>query len=210
MLGSFELIEEVINSVFGKVLLVAFAEILTHHIPIVFIIRFAERRIDQLLDTCLLDFCPLPSEYETVQFESDWSFLRPFSGKKKATSSVSSSGGVLSRGVVPSSPPSHKRPLSPSQSQGMLSSSTSRFSSLRKSFTRGRPGSTTPLASLFPDAPPSPSPVELISVLTALHTLLALSDVNPGFTAQLWSQVMYWTSCEHYAAVIGDYVLMFV
>jgi len=170
-------------------------------IPTVFIIRFAERRIDQLLDFCLLDFCPLPSEYEGIQFESDWSFLRPFTGKKKAVPSGSiSSSGALSRVGIPSSPPSPKRPPSPSQNQGILSSSTSRgFSSLKQSFTRGRPPSTTPLLSLFPDASPLPSPIELTSVLTALHTFLALSDVNPAFTAQLWSQVMYWTACKSHA-----------
>lgn len=186
MLGSFELIEEVINSVF------------------VFIIRFAERRIDQLLDFCLLNFCPLPSEYETIQFESDWSFLRSFTGKKKSAPPVAaSSSSALSRGGAPSSPPSPQRPLSPSQSQGTLSSSTSRgFSSLKQSFSRGRTSSTAPLTSLFPDAPPPPSPKDLISVLTALHTLLTLSNINPAFTAQLWSQVMYWTSCELFNRII--------
>lgn len=172
----------------------------------VFIIRFAERRIDQLLDFCLLDFCPLPSEYEAIQFESDWSFLRPFTGKKKTATGAVPSSGASSKGT-PSSPPSPKRPLSPSQSQGTLSSSTSRgFSSLKQSFTRGRPPSTTPIASLFPDTPPPPSPTDLTSVLTALHTLLTLSDVNPAFTTQLWSQVMYWTSCKFHAT-LGNYLL---
>jgi hypothetical protein len=189
---------------------VPFVKPLIHAVPAVFIIRIAERRIDQLLDFCLLDFCPLPSEYEAIQFESEWSFLRPFTGKKKtASSSAVSSSGALSKGGTPSSPPSPKRPLSPSQSQGALSSSTSRgFSSLKQSFARGRP-SSTPLASLFPDAPPLPSPIDLTSVLTALHTLLTLSDINPAFTAQLWSQVMYWTSCKFHATVT-NYLLMHV
>jgi hypothetical protein len=175
----------------------------------VFIIRFAERRIDQLLDLCLLDFCPLPSEYEAIQFESDWSFLRSLTGKKKAALSSSvSSNGISSKAGVQSSPPSPKRPLSPSQSQGSLSSSASKgFSTLKQSFARGRHPSTTPLASLFPDVPPPPSPTDLTSVLTALHSLLTLSDVNPAFIVQLWSQVMYWTSCKYHAK-LGKYLLM--
>jgi hypothetical protein len=214
ILGSFELIEEVINSVFGRCSLVPFVIPLIHSVLAVFIIRFAERRIDQLLDLCLLDFCPLPSEYEAVQFESEWSFLRPFTGKKKVAPSgpvSSTSGSALSKGGAPSSPPSPKRPLSPSQSQGTLSSSTSRgFSSLKQSFTRGRAPLSTPLTSLFPDDPPLPSPIDLTSVLTALHTLLTLSDINPAFTAQLWSQVMYWTSCKFHHATPGNYLLMHV
>lgn len=162
-----------------------------------FIIRFAERRIDQLFDVALLDFAPLASEFESIQFESDWSFLRSFTGKKKVVGSASASSSVLSRARAPSSPPSPNRPISPSQSQGTISSSTSRgFSSLRQSFARSRAPSTTPLSSLFPDAPPPPSPRDLTSFLTALHTLLTLSDVNPALTTQLWSQVMYWTSCK--------------
>jgi hypothetical protein len=158
----------------------------------VFIIRFAERRIDQLLDPALLDYSPLSSEFDSVQFESEWSFLRPFSGKKKAghISSLSSSSTPLRLGTQ-SSPTTPNRPPSPSVSQTTLSSSTSRgLSSLRQSFSRVHTLSTAaPLHSL-------PSPADLISFLTALHTLLTLSEVNPVLTTQLWSQVMYWTSCK--------------
>ncbi|KAJ7125663.1 hypothetical protein C8R43DRAFT_1029854 [Mycena crocata] len=167
MLGSFELIEEVINSVF------------------VFIIRFAERRIDQLLDVALLDYSPLASEFDSVQFESEWSFLRPFTGKKKAPPPPIASAAIR--------PPSPSRPASPS---GSISASTSRgFSSLKQSFSRARaPSAATPIQSFFSDVPPPPSPADVTSFLTALHTLLTLSDVNPALTTQLWSQVMYWTS----------------
>ncbi|KAG5653579.1 hypothetical protein H0H81_012086 [Sphagnurus paluster] len=182
MLGSFEMIEEVINSVF------------------VFIIRFAERRIDQLFDVAFLDFAPHGSDFDTVQFESEWSFFRPFSGKKKAPPSPHN---VLSRARAPSSPPAPKQPLSPSSSNGNISASGSRnFSSLRQTFSRGRGPSTTPLSSLFPESTPGPSPAELTTFLTALHTLLTLSDINPAMTTQLWSQVMYWTSCEIFNRII--------
>ncbi|GLB36057.1 putative DIL [Lyophyllum shimeji] len=185
MLGSFELIEEVINSVF------------------VFIIRFAERRIDQLFDVAFLDFSPHGSDFDAVQFESDWAFLRPFSGKKKTPSSSASANNSLSRARAPSSPPSPKRPLSPSQSQGAITPSASRgFSSLRQSFARGRGPSATPLSSLFPESPPPPSPADLTTFLTALHTFLNLADISPAMTTQLWSQVLYWTSCEMFNRII--------
>ncbi|KDR84897.1 hypothetical protein GALMADRAFT_233353 [Galerina marginata CBS 339.88] len=182
MLGSFEMIEEVINSVF------------------VFIIRFAERRIDQLLDPTLLSFTPMASEFEAVQFESEWSFLRPFTGKRKAP--PPSPGG---RGGIPPSPPSPYRPLSPSQSHSTVSSSGSRgFSSLRQTITRARgQPSAAAISSVFQDlSSPSPSPFELTSFLTSLHMLLVMSDINPAIITQLWSQVMYWTSCEIFNRII--------
>nr|GAT44119.1 predicted protein [Mycena chlorophos] len=180
MLGSFDLIEEVINSVF------------------VFIIRYAERRIDQLLDAALLDFSPSPSDMEGVQFESEWSFIRSLTGKRKAAPPPTTP--TLRTGVPPA-PPSPNRPISPS---GSISSSTSRgFSSFRQSLTRARAGSqTTPIQALFSDGPPQTSTVDVTSFITALHTLLTLSDVNPAITTQLWSQVMYWTSCEMFNRIL--------
>ncbi|KIK70898.1 hypothetical protein GYMLUDRAFT_32974 [Collybiopsis luxurians FD-317 M1] len=174
MLGSFELIEETINSVF------------------VFIIRLAERKIDELLDSALLDYQSLGSEFESVQFESEqWSFLRPFTGKRKSVQPPASAQSTI-RG-----PPSPLplRPPSPSPS-------VSSFSSIRQTFSRARSSSTTPLHSLFTEDSKTPSPTALTSYLTALHTFLTLSDINPALVTQLWSQVMYWTSCEMFNRVL--------
>ena len=146
-----------------------------YEIYLVFIIRFAERRIDQLLEDTILTYSPMGSE-STIQFESEWSFLRPFSGKRK--------GAQLSPGSrsnVPSSPPSPHRPISPSKSQAATPSSTSKgLSSLRQTLSRAQ----------------RPSPFDLISFMTSLHTLLVMSNINPVIITQLWSQVMYWTSCQ--------------
>ena len=155
----------------------------------VFIIRFAERRIDQLLDVTILSYVPVASELEAVQFESEWSFLRPFTGKRKAPP-VSPSG----KNMALTPPTSPHRPLSPSRNQPTVSSSASRgFSSLRQTITRAR--GQAPPSSAFQESPPSPSPFDLTSFLTSLHTLLVFSDINPAITTQLWSQVVYWTSC---------------
>jgi hypothetical protein len=189
MLGSFELMEEVINSVFGKYDLTSKTLVPSvYGIHLVFIIRFAERRIDQLLDNTILTYAPLGSESETIQFESEWSFLRPFSGKR--IGALPSPG---SRSNVPSSPSTPHLPISPSKNQATVPSSTSRgLSSLRQTLSRSRGQS---LSSLFQDSP-HPSPFVLISFMTSLHTLLVMSNINPVIITQLWSQVMYWTSCQ--------------
>ncbi|KAF8905495.1 DIL domain-containing protein [Gymnopilus junonius] len=178
MLGSFEMIEEVINSVF------------------VFIIRYAERRIDQLLDNTILSFTPMATEFEAIQFESEWSFLRPFaSGKRKAPPPPSP---LLRNGHLSSPPQSPSRPHSPPPSQ-----SSRGIPSLRRTLARSRGHSSAPpLSSIFNEPPLSPSPFELTSFLTSLHLLLVLSDINPAIVTQLWSQVMYWTSCEIFNRII--------
>ncbi|KAI0673406.1 DIL domain-containing protein [Trametes maxima] len=186
-LGSLALIEEILNSVF------------------VFIIRFAERRIDELLDAALLDYSPLSSEFESIQFESEWSFLRSFgAGKKKANGGASSANTV--RGAPPMSPTQLSRPPSPPNPQPSASSPNARtFASIRQTLSRARaPSSATPLQSLFsdPQHPPPPSPKDAISFMTALHTLLVLSGINPAIVTQFWSQVMYWTACEIFNRVL--------
>ncbi|KAG6334044.1 hypothetical protein ID866_5047 [Astraeus odoratus] len=177
MLGSFELLEQVINSVF------------------VFIIRFAERKIDQLLDAALLENAMISTD--TVQFESEWSFLRPFSTKKKVPTQTPN---TPTRNGIPSSPPFLPvRPPSPSiQLISPAPVTPKGLSSLRQSFTRSRtPGSVISVDSSF-----SSSSQELLSFLTALHVLLTLSDINPVLVTQFWSQVVYWTSSEIFNRVL--------
>jgi hypothetical protein len=56
--------------VFGKSFTLGNLNWSNHQSVAVFIIRFAERRIDQLFDATLLDYVPLTSEFEAVQFQS--------------------------------------------------------------------------------------------------------------------------------------------
>ncbi|KAJ2927192.1 hypothetical protein H1R20_g9913, partial [Candolleomyces eurysporus] len=182
MLGSFELIEEVINSVY------------------VFVIRFAERRIDQLLDSSILDYAPQGSESEKVQFESEWSFLRPFV-KKKAPPSISLGTPPGHRNNLLSVDPSTARPSTGQRSH--LSPFSLKFSPLKQTIARAHAASTgTPIQPVFSESSAKPSPYELTTFLTALQTLLVFADINPIFTTQLWSQVFYWTSCEIFNRVI--------
>ncbi|EIN14146.1 hypothetical protein PUNSTDRAFT_95756 [Punctularia strigosozonata HHB-11173 SS5] len=178
LLGSFVLIEEVINSVF------------------VFIIRFAERSIDGLLDAALLDYSSAPAELEAVQFESEWSFLRPFSNKKKAVAPTlivppRTPSSVSPSGLQPSSPPS----ATPSSSTG--------FHSFKQSISKAaarQSGVTTPLHSLFPE--PASSPSAITTFLTALQILMTMSGINPALITQLWSQVFYWTASETFNRIL--------
>lgn len=144
----------------------------------VFIIRFAERRVDELLDAAMLEHVPVPSDLDAVQFESEWSFLRSFGSKKKAT-------------APPPSPNPPKSPtLGPSRSNASIGQTIQQ--SLRPRTQTG----TTPLQSLFPDGPQSPSPADIVSFISALHILMTESGINPALITQVWSQVMYWISSE--------------
>ncbi|OCH94762.1 hypothetical protein OBBRIDRAFT_845272 [Obba rivulosa] len=180
-LGSFITVEDTINSVF------------------IFMIRYAERKIDRLLDGALLDHSPLSSEFESIQFESDWSFPWTFAGKKK----VAQTNGV-SKGSTPVSPSHPSRPPSPPLLQN--SASPPRFASLRQSFARTRASSaTTPLQAIFTDpiAPnASQSPQDITSFMTAIHTLMVMSGINPALIVQFWSQIMYWAACEIFNRVL--------
>jgi len=145
----------------------------------------AERKIDELLDVALLEHTPLLSEFDSVQFESEWSIFRPFVTKKKP----------------PATPTKHNPSTLPFESpspapSAVVTPSKSFQQSIRATFSRGRNGSTvTPLQSFFPDSPPSLTPRDITSHLTAIHSLLTLSGINPALITQFWSQVMYWTAC---------------
>ncbi|EKM83522.1 hypothetical protein AGABI1DRAFT_117026 [Agaricus bisporus var. burnettii JB137-S8] len=176
-MGTFELIEEVINSVY------------------VFVIRFAERRIDQLLESTLLDFS-VASSLDSVEFESDWSIFRPFSRNKKATrkSATHEVGRPRRTSTAPTTPiRNHTKAPTTNVVTGP------KFASLRHS----NKGSGTPLSSVFgEDGLQSPSPEDMLDFLTALHSFLVMSDINPALITQLWSQVFYWTACEIFNRII--------
>src|SRR4051794_14000534 len=101
LLGSFEMIEEVIHSAFGE----------SRHNLVVWlliqapalIVRFAEQRIDGLMDSALLDYSHRDADFDSIKFESEWNFFLPFSGKKKVTPAATRSASPL-RNAPPASP----------------------------------------------------------------------------------------------------------
>lgn len=144
-----------------------------------------------MLDAALLEYSPLSSEFDSVQFESEWSILRTFQSSRKkapppiATSSPgspipkSSTTGTLSA--------DHSRPPTPP-------STAAKFATLRQTLGRGR-GMSGTLNNNLADDTPSSSPKTITSFMTAMHTLFTIADLNPALVVQLWSQVMYWAAC---------------
>ena len=157
----------------------------------VFVIRYVERRIDQLLDPAILDHSPLPSEFDGIQFESEWSFLRSLTPKKKPTSNpVVAKNGIISSPSLPTRSSSPIPSSPPSSHRG--------FASLKQSLSKGR-GANTPLQSIFNDLPSQetkPNPASIIFVFDALQSFLILSGTNPALITQIWSQVFYWIACR--------------
>ena len=167
-----------------------------------FIVRGAEQRLDPLIDAALLDYSPLASEFENVQFEGDWSFFKSLTPKRKpATSSISSthsySSSIASQDV--------KLPTSPGLSP---STSVKAFNSIRQTITRS---SHPSLSSVFAPSSPTPTsttiapeiaPLSLTSILTSVHSLLTLYSINPAIIIQIQTQVMYWLACEVFNRII--------
>ena len=145
----------------------------------VFVIRYVEKKIDRLLNPAILDYSPVPSEFEGIQFESEWSFLRSLTPKKR---------------------PAPTQAVTHSAKNGTIGSPSHRgFASLGHNFSRNHGGSSSvSLHSMFNDAQPpdSPSPISITSIFDALQTFLILSGTNPAFITQVWSQVFYWFACE--------------
>lgn len=160
-----------------------------------FVIRYVEKRIDRLLNPAILDHSPLPSEFDDIQFESEWSFFRSLTPKKRPipTHAVAQStkNGIISSPSLPGRPSSPAVPSSPPGHRG--------FASLKHKFSRSHGGSSSvSLQSAFNDAQPpqQPSPISITSAFDALQTFLILSGTNPALITQIWSQVFYWLACE--------------
>ena len=199
LLGSFVLVEEVINSVFGT-----YPELhkplcpLPVRAPAVFVLRYVERRIDQLLNAAILDHSPLPSGFDGIQFESEWSLLRSLTPKRKPIPGPSVP--QLVKNGIPTSP-SPSRSTSPVPTSSPPSHHS--FASLKQSFSRSR---GTPMQSMFQDTPSRPNPSDVISVFDALQTFLVLSGTNPALITQIWSQVFYWIACKVFSIVFSCFV----
>jgi hypothetical protein len=159
----------------------------------VFVIRYVEKRIDRLLNPAILDHSPFPSEFDGIQFESEWSFFRSLTPKKRPTPThavaQSTKNGIIGSPSLPGRPLS-PAPSSPPDHRG--------FASLKHNFSRSHGGSSSvSLQSMFNDAQPqSPSPISITSAFDALQTFLILSGTNPALITQIWSQVFYWLACE--------------
>jgi len=194
LLDLFSLLEGVIRAIYGQLILTPIPCHLINPSP-VFIIRIAERKMDPLLDSALLDHAPLASEFDNIHFEDEWSIFRPFASggaklKKKAAHAKDDSAVPPSAGLRSSS-----RPTSPTPGSAAFAQNSPRFS-WTQSLTRSRAGSITPSILLLSHESATPSPKAITAHLEALHTLFSLAGINPALTTQIFSQVLYWSACE--------------
>jgi hypothetical protein len=202
ILGLFELLEELVNAIFGEFTLHR-SPFFSHFRDPVFLIRSAERQVDPFIETCLLDGSAALSEVENVQFESEWSFFRSLTNRKKngtpsrpnvqainAALRDTPSGSSISSATP--SRPSSPLPIPPSATP----SSPGRFNSLRQSIAGETP---IHFRSIFSELKLGSSPngsQDLTTFLSAFHVLLTMTGINPAFIAQSFSQIMYWTACK--------------
>lgn len=180
-----------------------------NHSLAAFILRCCEKRVQPLLVPALLDHSSLTAEFESIQFESDWSFFRSLTPKRKPQS-ISGSSSIFSNtaeSLTPSkSSTINNGRITPSRHPSP-SPSAKAFSSLRQ--TIGSNGHT-PLANVFPQAAnpngnntsTGPSPSSVTAVLSSLHALLRLYSINPSIIVQAFSQIYYWIACETFNKMI--------
>ncbi|KAG8719805.1 hypothetical protein FRC08_001992 [Ceratobasidium sp. 394] len=180
----------------------------------VYIVRGIEQNIDEMIDSCFIDHAPLASEFESLEFEGEWSFFKSLTPKKRPNPPPAFALFTQPNGDVgPISPPSNtsSRPGSP----GPNASPTKKGFSLRNTLTRKQvstaasSGSLNTLAegngSTLDAAPPvvvGPKPADVTALLRASHTLLTLYGINPTLIVQLFSQVLSWTASEIFNRIL--------
>lgn len=187
----------------------------------VYIVRGIEQGIDDMIDSCFIDHAPLASEFESLQFEGEWSFFKSLTPKKRqppppSFALFSQSNGDVVQITPHGSPRPEARPVSPGPG-ATSSSGLNRFS--WNTFTRkqaaaavsgvngGQTGESSPSANRISMdvAPPvimGPSPADVTALLGAAHTLLTLYGINPTLIVQLFSQVLSWAACEVFNRIL--------
>ncbi|CAE6432783.1 unnamed protein product [Rhizoctonia solani] len=187
----------------------------------VYVVRGVEQNIDERLDSCFIEHAPLASEFESIQFEGEWSFFKSLTPKKRQAPPSSYALFNQSNGdAVQSSPQGSPKPDSRPESPvpGGPSPSIKSFS-LRNTLTRkqvasvvsGLNGSSNADTGTSGNrinmdvAPPiivGPQPTNVTALLGGAHTLLTLYGVNPTLTVQLFSQVLSWAACEIFNRIL--------
>lgn len=171
----------------------------------VFIIRIAERKIDDILDAAMLDFESL-EDFEDVRFQDQWNLFRSLGGTKKkretplanALFSVPNSpdGRVLNAAL--DSPTRHSRTRSMGRPQSIQD--------LRNTAAAAKADAKDMIASGIGKAQAvlgdKPSPRRVADILTSVHLILQLYEVNPAFIVQVFSQTFFWISSELFNRVI--------
>lgn len=153
----------------------------------VFVIRIAERRIDSILDSALLDYETL-EDFDDVRFEGEWSLFKSFGTKKKRDMPRASQ-------IFNSSPPDPEMSLLGSIKDNMGSP----FKNISTKGSIADLKAVTRLDSLADRARPS----DITDILSGVLLVLQLYEVNPAVVIQAFSQIMFWVSCELFNRILS-------
>ncbi|CAE7213731.1 unnamed protein product [Rhizoctonia solani] len=187
----------------------------------VYVVRGIEQNIDEKIDTCLIDHAPLASEFESIQFEGEWSFFKSLTPKKRQPPPPSYNLFGQSNGdAVQITPQGSPKPEAKTESLGLgVPSPSVKGFSLRNTLTRkqaasavtglngssnsdsGAPGNRASM-DVAPPVFTGPQPTDIVALLSGAHTLLTLYGVNPTLTVQLFSQVLSWAACEMFNRIL--------
>ncbi|KAG8833767.1 hypothetical protein FRC17_010140 [Serendipita sp. 399] len=146
-----------------------------------------------------------PSSSVGKQITSTSSLSRPSSppvagnGLPSSSGTISTIRNTINRAAGGTITPSTSGFLTPSDSLTNVAASAS-----GKTTPNNGPTPSTSMVNLTgkKNKPPGPSPGDLTTLLTALHTFMSLSGINPVLIIQTFSQVMYWTACEMFNRIL--------
>ncbi|KDN36423.1 hypothetical protein K437DRAFT_265306 [Tilletiaria anomala UBC 951] len=170
----------------------------------VFIIRDAERRIDNVLDTAMLEYESLPGTSE-ARFEGDWNFMKNLAGSVKNMGSSSPQRRPLSQIFSGSNSP--RGPTTPATNglsisqQKAASSSPSKRAPSELNLLSVREASYNATAD---DLLAYPSPRTVTSLLTSTLQVMQLYEINPAIIVQVLSQIIFWVGCELFNRILAN------
>ncbi|WWC95155.1 hypothetical protein V866_002009 [Kwoniella sp. B9012] len=174
----------------------------------VFIIRVAERRIDIYLDAAILDYETL-EDFNDIRFEGEWSIFRSFAPKKKRETPRAASI------FAPS--PSQVNSIHDSPASSSVFSTPQRTPNRHQSMSDLRLGAGTPRSishesnisgasghSHTPTVEVEMNPSRITDILSGVHLILQLYEVNPAIVVQAFSQIFFWISCELFNRILAQ------
>lgn len=172
-------------------------------LTLVFIIRIAERKIDEILEPAMLDFEAL-EDFDGVRFADEWNIFRSFGRKNKDKRETPLAAAVFS----PPNTPSRRGDVaeSPLRTHQQSMSRPTSIQDLRATVVAARAEAKEVIANGIGKAQAvlgdKPSPRKVADILTSVLLVLQLYEVNPAFNVQVFSQTFFWISSELFNRII--------
>ncbi|BEI81177.1 hypothetical protein CcaverHIS002_0203370 [Cutaneotrichosporon cavernicola] len=166
----------------------------------VFIIRIAERKIDEILEPAMLDFEAL-EDFDGVRFADEWNIFRSFGRKNKDKRETPLAAAVFSPPATTS-----KRGDGAESPLGTPRSRPTSIQDLRATVVAAKAEAKEVIANGIGKAQAvlgdKPSPRKVADILTSVLLVLQLYEVNPAFNVQVFSQTFFWISSELFNRII--------